>query len=685
MAGESVKVLIDIAVKGREHVKGAVSDIKEIDNTAKGATGGIGGLSRGLVAATGVIVGAAVAAKQLYGALKEGAQLQTVTQRFDKLSDSIGTTADTMLSKLRSATQGMISDMDLMSSASQIMSLKLADSEDQVVRLATVAGTLNWDMQQVILTFANMSTMRLDALGLSVEEVKSKAKELEAAGMSAQEAFKEAVILAGEARLDVGGVSDAEKAFKQWEAAIANVRNELLQVSIELADQIGLIDALSAAASRMSFNQMIREAEKAGQITKAQVGELQILVGTHGEAAALIALEQMKVQAALGQTGDSLTVNIEGYRMWSGAVQTAANIAEQAMTGASNSIIADVMAADAVLMQTVNNWQNNQALALGNRQQWRARASQNRARQADAQGPFAHLREGAQQATTAVGGYTAAVDEAAAAHQRMGDTFSSFVDQMKAREEAMAKGGDMTAFDDMIIGADGLVNINAANKALYEQAKAAGASAGELALLGVATGQLTEEQAKAALKAAILMEKIKQLAASVVSGDISIGDAVGGLGDFGAQLNEGAITGAAGGIEGLAQAAQAFATGEYEATMQADGTQAFGVFGSMEEWLKRVTGTFHTNIVVTTTGAAVEEETEPRGGRSIPVAPPITESSTERSRNRADVISGRSGGATYNVSVTNYIDGKESGRASLDDVTADKTRAALMSLGLGLR
>jgi hypothetical protein len=685
MAGESVKVLIDIAVKGREHVKGAVSDIKEIDNTAKGATGGIGGLSRGLVAATGVIVGAAVAAKQLYGALKEGAQLQTVTQRFDKLSDSIGTTADTMLSKLRSATQGMISDMDLMSSASQIMSLKLADSEDQVVRLATVAGTLNWDMQQVILTFANMSTMRLDALGLSVEEVKSKAKELEAAGMSAQEAFKEAVILAGEARLDVGGVSESEKSFKQLEAAIANTKNELSLLLIEFAESTGLINAMSEAASRLSFERGLREAVEAGELTNAQFRTLIATMRDSGVAAAEFQMQQMASANSLSAMDGGLVANIESYRMWSGAVQTAANIAEQAMTGASNSIIADVMAADAVLMQTVNNWQANQAMALNNRQGWRARAAQNRARQADAAGPFAHLREGAQQATTAVGGYTAAVDEAAAAHQRMGDTFSSFVDQMKAREEAMAKGGDMTAFDDMIIGADGLVNINAANKALYEQAKAAGASAGELALLGVATGQLTEEQAKAALKAAILMEKIKQLAASVVSGDISIGDAVGGLGDFGAQLNEGAITGAAGGIEGLAQAAQAFATGEYEATMQADGTQAFGVFGSMEEWLKRVTGTFHTNIVVTTTGAAVEEETEPRGGRSIPVAPPITESNTERSRNRADVISGRSGGATYNVSVTNYIDGKESGRASLDDVTADKTRAALMSLGLGLR
>jgi uncharacterized protein YbdZ (MbtH family) len=68
------------------------------------------------------------------------------------------------------------------------------------VRLATVVGTLGWDMQQVILTFANLSTMRLDALGLSVEEVKNKQKELMEQGMSTAAAFKEAVIQAGEAR-----------------------------------------------------------------------------------------------------------------------------------------------------------------------------------------------------------------------------------------------------------------------------------------------------------------------------------------------------------------------------------------------------------------------------------------------------------------------------------------------------
>jgi hypothetical protein len=122
---------------------------------------------------------------------------------------------DALLGKLREATKGMISDAELMASASGIVSLRLADNEEQVVRLATVVGTLGWDMQQVILTFANLSTMRLDALGLSVDEVKAKQKELMEQGMSTAAAFKEAVIQAGEARLDVGGVSDAERRSKR--------------------------------------------------------------------------------------------------------------------------------------------------------------------------------------------------------------------------------------------------------------------------------------------------------------------------------------------------------------------------------------------------------------------------------------------------------------------------------------
>ena len=45
----------------------------------------------------------------------------------------------------------------------------------------------------------------------------------------------------------------------------------------------------------------------------------------------------------------------------------------------------------------------------------------------------------------------------------------------------------------------------------------------------MATGQFTQEQAEAALKAAVLHEQIRAIAASVAAGDLSIGDALGQL------------------------------------------------------------------------------------------------------------------------------------------------------------
>jgi hypothetical protein len=61
-------------------------------------------------------------------------------------------------------------------------------------------------------------------------------------------------------------------------------------------------------------------------------------------------------------------------------------------------------------------------------------------------------------------------------------------------------------------------NQGAINDALYAAADAADASAAELAMLGLATGQLSEEQAIAALKAAALQEKILALGDAIANG-----------------------------------------------------------------------------------------------------------------------------------------------------------------------
>ena len=95
--------------------------------------------------------------------------------------------------------------------------------------------------------------MRLDALGLSVEEVKQKQKELMDQGMSTAAAFKEAVIQAGEARLDVGGVSESEQAFKQAEAAVVNFKNAVLESTIATLSQAGAFESLAATANSIQL------------------------------------------------------------------------------------------------------------------------------------------------------------------------------------------------------------------------------------------------------------------------------------------------------------------------------------------------------------------------------------------------------------------------------------------------
>lgn len=688
MANEAVKILVDIAVKGGEKLKGVSSDINALDKTAKTATGGIGGLAKGVAVASGALFAASLAAKQLYGALRQGAQLQTTSQRFDKLSASIGTTADTMIGKLRSATQGMISDMELMSSASQIMSLKLADNEDQVIRLATVAGTLNWDMQQVILTFANMSTMRLDALGLSVEEVKNKAAELEKAGMSAQEAFKEAVILAGEARLDVGGVSESEKAFKQLEAAIANTRAELSGMLIELADASGLIDAMSRSAATMNLRGVFDDLRESGRLTDDQFLELFTTLRYGGPEAAQAALDALgKMKPGLEGVDNALLYNQNAWAAWAIGVQINAAEAARGVAAAATEIFRQITGIDQGLrgLDWAGGYQPSPLATADpnydNRQRWRVLHAQARARQQDALGPFANIGE----TTNAIGGYSSAISQAtqeelalAEAHSRLLDTFNS---------EITAK------IEDGLIDAAGVVNIENANKALYEQARAAGATAGQLAMLGVATGQFTEEEAKAALKAAILMERIKMLAAGVASGDLGIGDALGSLGAFRDQLDSGQIAEAATSLGELAGAADTFA-GEYAATLSVEDTAALAAINDIQLALNNlVSGNYNINVGVTTGGipALPHEALGGPVGRGRPyvvgeVGPelfiPNTGGSVVSNSQLRDVLSGVSGGSSYNVNITNYIDGQAQPRSAVDDVTTSKLLAALNSLGV---
>ena len=883
------QLVVDAVYKGGGAFQQARGDLSGLDNAARGAGAGLSSTLSKIGVAAGAaglaVAGVAVAAKKAWSTLGEGAALNRTAERFDKLAVSIGSTANVLTAKLRAATHGTISDMELMANASQLISLRLADNADQVVRLGAVAGTLNWDMQQVILTFANMSKMRLDALGLSVSDVTQKAEELELQGMDSQAAFKEAVILAGEAQkalLDVG--DDAVRRMQQAQSGWQNAKDSFKMGMANLADQIGLTGAIGDIGDSLSeigmseadkqlkdvtelvagLNKQLAEgsvlaaALKNQELLQAFTGREQMLgvapdmtnteaaiaqlekaravYSGNAEVVSVLDAELTKLNDSLaeqerleaiaaaggrkladvyaewatamdvqgeqaenfvknfsaaigsiataeidagplitfGQAADgagvsagNMQINVESANaaLYEAAQAAGASSAELALlgvaTGQFTEAEADAALKTAILQEAISRLATKyaegelsiQGVSAALREQIDIISNMpsmfEAASQAERQfsvltgggggrgitgqpwyRPVAPLvrrdAEELERATPAVRGFSSALSEAeqrekslVEIHGRMASAFAA---------EAFGDGADG------LIDASGAVNAEALNKALYDQARAAGATAGQLALLGAATGVLSEDQSRAALKAAILTEQAKKLAAAVVSGQMGFGEAAEGMITFGAELDAQA---AGQDLASLAAAADVFAQNVYEAELAVNNDEAnLGLMTSIG-LANDFEGTYTANLVTvyssvgsppsdggtaagaTTTGGAPANDGGTAAGATTTGGAPANDSGTAAGAtttggapandNRSSIspqdkngssllpygggsvypdsrsaalYTNYQGGSSVNVTVTNYVDGKAVGRSNLDDITVDSLKRAMNELGM---
>jgi len=209
-------------------------------------------------------------AQQAYQLIKEGAALELAEKKFNLLSEAIGTTSDALKTDLRDATHGLLSDADAMSLAGDLMSLGLAKTHDEAVRLTNVAAQLGMNMNQLVLTLTNKTTMRFDALGIAVDGFEEKVKRLEAAGYSADEAFKFAFLEQAEAQLELtGGVLDTTAGkLMQVEASFTNVKNAALSAVVE-----GLGPLIDAVNENIIRQELQRDALEKGIITYDDITE----------------------------------------------------------------------------------------------------------------------------------------------------------------------------------------------------------------------------------------------------------------------------------------------------------------------------------------------------------------------------------------------------------------------------
>lgn len=218
-----------------------------LQETKDGLTGAKSAMSDflGVITKGAALAGAEfMVLKQAFEFGKAGAQLEYAEVKFDRLAQSIGTTSDVLMHDLKKATGGLMSDAEIMASAGDLMALGLAKTHDEAVRLTTVAGQLGMNMNQLVLTLTNQTTMRFDALGISVDGFEERLASLKATGMDTNEAFKEAFLQQAEEQLaTVGSIIDQDvAAFMRLEASAKNLGDH-----IKMAFAPVLADAATAA------------------------------------------------------------------------------------------------------------------------------------------------------------------------------------------------------------------------------------------------------------------------------------------------------------------------------------------------------------------------------------------------------------------------------------------------------
>ena len=510
--------------------------VDDLDKKVKSAGAGWQKYTLAAGAVAGVLAGVGAAAAGAMQALGDGAALDLAASRFDNLAASIGTTADALTNQMGAATQGMMSHAAMVGAASDIISLGLADSGDEVVRLSNLVGQLGWDMQVLTLTMANDSMLRLDALGLSMENVKNKMEDLKAAGVSADEAFDLAVIEAGEEKLELlGSAADSTAGrIKQMQADWENAVNAFkVEFATSVADQLAAVaEAVGAAGpgfeeGMAGFGAMagdvvgyfMSEAASAGLERTAKQMIDQLAEMGLGEEAQLVAEQAARAESGYVAFGaDALRANaaaVQALRERYGVQLAIMNMEEmrtEAIRGQSQTIV------QAIDDTTVAYRYNAEGAAYATEIYWDlAEAYEESGRTSQ----FAYERAQYQQRV---------LDDQAASVEYLAQRTEAYQAQLERLWETQAAGGDFfmaqagSEAGDRMFNANMVTNADALNQLILGLADNAGASALEMADLNIQLGELEPAAARAMVAATVANEAISILISSWKGGQIDTGE-----------------------------------------------------------------------------------------------------------------------------------------------------------------
>jgi len=426
---ETFSMLIDI----RARVDQAIRNIKGLENTVEKTSSKFDTMRTAMGQAAGMLINqfSRAAAASIKETISLGADVQTLRNSFEAMASAAGR-ADLTLEQLREATQGTVSDVDLLTSANKFMALNLpVDEMEQLMGSAIQLGRAMGlgaaqSVNDLSVALGRNSPLVLDNFGVSLKLAQAQELLAERLGKS------------------VDGLTDVEKASAFQIIAIEKITEKANTLAGTTSEATLSQDRFAASITNL----------------KSRVGELLAPLSSMAPAfsAMLPAIGQMSV-TALPKLGSAIS--------GAGGVVPALGSLVTAMTGPIGMAVL-VVAAVGTIIAALRKWRNeNDAVIAAQRGVERAMESVSTASQA---------------ATSAAEAYAAAEGLVDAAGQQVTTT-------MEARREAADA---LTEAETALIAAQATLTDSENNLATAQSNLAAtmGFVTGEVDALNVSTDDM---------------------------------------------------------------------------------------------------------------------------------------------------------------------------------------------------
>lgn len=244
-------------------IKQVAADVQGLETSAKDAGVGVAGASTEMesmtmtAASLGTAIGIVTSGISTMVAIFKAGEIAAANDRLrtsgEELATSYNSSLDSIIAKVREASLGTVSEMDIIASSNKAMMLGLGADADQLANLMEIAAlrgrAMSVDTTQafddMVRGIGRMSPMILDNLGIVVDAEGTYARYAESIGKTSGEltraekiqALLNKVLEEGNKMLEESGglADDAAAKYERWNAELENTKNYLLENTIEMS------------------------------------------------------------------------------------------------------------------------------------------------------------------------------------------------------------------------------------------------------------------------------------------------------------------------------------------------------------------------------------------------------------------------------------------------------------------